>query len=55
MNTPSWRSRVTETLVLILAIALVARVVSGLLEPFLPTLIALVVISTLVIAVMRRH
>lgn len=54
MNSSGWRSRVTETLVLILAIAVVSRVVAGLLDPLLPTLIALIVISVAAIYVLHR-
>ena len=42
-------------MVLVAAIAVVARVVSGLLDPILPTLIGLVVIGTLIALVMRRR
>lgn len=54
-NNAGFRSRVMETLVLVLAIAIVARVVSGLLDPFLPTLIALAVISAFIAVITRRR
>ena len=54
VNGSGWRSRVTETLVLILAIAVVARIVAGLLDPLLPTLIALIVISAAAAYVLYR-
>jgi hypothetical protein len=42
-------------LVLILAIAIGARIASSLLAPFIPTIIALIVIGTLMMSVVRRH
>lgn len=55
MNGPGWRSRVTGALVFVLAVAVVVRVVSGLLDPLLPTLIAFVIIVSLIGLVLRRR
>jgi hypothetical protein len=55
MNTSNLRSRIIETLLLIVAIAVVARVVGGLLSPMLPTLIVLMLIGTVLTAVLRRR
>jgi hypothetical protein len=51
----SWRSKVVEALVLILAVAVVARVVWVLLGPLLPALFVLVAVSGLLFRLLRRQ
>ncbi|HTW10441.1 MAG TPA: hypothetical protein VME46_23250 [Acidimicrobiales bacterium] len=51
----NWQGKVTEALGLVVAIAIVARVVSGLLDPLLPTLIALAMIGALIAFALRRR
>jgi hypothetical protein len=46
-NPDGWRHRATQALVLLLAIALGARVAADLLAPLVPALIVLLVISCL--------
>ena len=53
MNGPSWRSRVTGALVLVVAIALVARVVWALLGPLVPGLVMLLVVGSILISIFR--
>ena len=53
MNGPSWRSRVTGALVLVVAIALVARVVWALLGPLVPGLVVLLVVGSILISIFR--
>jgi hypothetical protein len=53
MNGPSWRSRVTGALVLVVAIALVARVIWELLGPLVPGLVVLLVVGSILISIFR--
>ena len=53
MNGTSWHTRVTEALVLVVAIALVARVVWGLLGPLIPGLVVLLVVGSILISMFR--
>ena len=53
MNGPSWRSLVTGALVLVVAIALVARVVWALLGPLVPGLVMLLVVGSILISIFR--
>lgn len=55
MNGSTWRSRLTEALVLVLAVGVVAHVVGTLLQPLLPALVALVVIGVTIGLVFRRY
>jgi hypothetical protein len=49
------KEKVTEALLLIIAVAVAARVVFGLLRPLLPTLIGLLTISYVIYSVLRRR
>jgi hypothetical protein len=49
------RTRVVEALLLLVAIAVVARVLFGLLGPLLPPLLVLVMITSLFLFVLRRQ
>jgi hypothetical protein len=51
MTGPSWHTRVTEALVLVVAIALVARVVWGLLGPLVPGLVVFLVVGSILISI----
>jgi hypothetical protein len=53
MNGPSWRSRVTQALVLVVAIALLARVIWELLGPLVPGLTVLLVVGSILISIFR--
>ncbi len=53
MNGQSWLSRVTGALVLVVAIAVVARVVWGLLGPLVPGLVVLLVVGSILISIFR--
>jgi len=50
----NWRSKLIEGLVLLLAVAVVARVVFGLLGPLLPSLIVLLVVASVLLFILRR-
>ena len=49
----NWRHKVVEGLLLLVAVAVVARVVYGLLGPLLPSLLVLVVLGSLLLWVLR--
>jgi hypothetical protein len=49
----NWRSKVIEALLLLAAVAVVARVVFGLLGPLLPSLVAILVLGGLLSRVLR--
>jgi hypothetical protein len=48
-----WRERMLEALVLLIAVAVVARVVWGLLGPLLPSLLGLFVLGAFALYVLR--
>jgi hypothetical protein len=49
------RERLIEALLLVVAVAVVARVVFGLLGPLLPSLLGLVVVFLIIYSVARRR
>ena len=51
----SWRSRVVEALVLLLGIAIAARVIESVLGPLVPGLVALVLLAGLLSLLIRRR
>lgn len=53
MSGPSWSRRVVEALVLVIAVAVVARVVYGLLGPLLPSIAVLAIGLTIAAAIVR--
>jgi hypothetical protein len=53
MNVPGWGSKVTETLVLVLVVAVAARVVWGLLGPLVPGLILFLIVGAVLIGIFR--
>ena len=55
MNRSSLWSRVVEALVLVLAIAIVADVAAGLLQPLLPGLIGLILVVVVIGWLLRRY
>ncbi len=55
VNGSSARQRLIEALALIIALALVARVVSQILAPLLPGLVGLIVVGCLLVMLFRRR
>ena len=53
MNGPTWSTRVLQALVLVVAIAVVARVVWELLGPLIPGLVVLLVVGSILISIFR--
>ena len=51
----NWRSKVVEALVLILAVAVVARVVWNLLGPLLPAILVMLAVGGLLFGLLRRQ
>lgn len=51
----SWRSRVGEALVLLLGIAVVARVITIVMKPALPGIVILLLLCGLFVLLIRRH
>lgn len=49
----NWRSKVTEALLILVAVAVVARVVYGLLGPLLPSLLVLLILGGLLLWMLR--
>lgn len=55
MNRGGWWSRITEALVLMLALAIVAHVVADLLQPLLPGLIGILLVVGVIGWLFRRY
>ena len=53
MASVNWKTRAIEGLLFLVAAAVVARVVYGLLWPLLPSLLAIVVVGSLILWVVR--
>ena len=55
MNTGSWRSKLVEAVAVLIVLAVVLRVVSGVLKPLLPGMIGLLIVGGLITMVLRRR
>lgn len=51
----SWRSRVSEALLLLLGVAIVARAVFSVMAPLLPGLVVLVLLAWILALLIRRR
>jgi hypothetical protein len=55
MNTSGGSSRVTQALILVVAVAIAGRLISDLLQPLIPALIAFGIVAAVVAVFLRRN